>query len=203
MRSLILSQDLLDLPDRFDRFVEAHSQFVEAQHGFNARIEQFIAEQQEANRLNNSRLNNIEGRLGNLDGAEYERRSRNRALGRAMAEFRFTGAYVALHQGGHIDPRFMSSISRAIDRGDITRQRTGDLLETDVIVSSGDNRHSVFEVSITADNDDIHRARARAEILAQITGGEVSPAIITANLNEPQREQAEAENVSVFVVPYP
>ena len=224
LRSLVLSEDLLDLPARFDRFVETQGEVnarlerniealqesyarlernIETLQASYARIEQFIEEQQETNRLVSLRLNNIEGRLGNLDGGEYERRCRSRALARTLTEFGFVGAYFALHQGGHTDPRLVSSLSRAINTGAITRFRTGDLLETDVIISSEDNRHAVFEVSITADNDDIHRARARAEILAQVTDGEVTSAVFTSNLSDQQREQADAENVAVFVVPYP
>ena len=266
IRSLVLSEDLVELPARFDRFVEAQGEvsarldrnfealqeshtrlehnievlqesyarieqnigalqesytrlehnievlqesYARLEHNIEvlqesyARIEKFIEEQQETNRLVNLRLNNIEGRLGNLDGGEYERRCRSRALSRTLTEFGFVGPYFALLQGGHTDPRLVSSLSLAINSGAITRLRTGDLLETDVIISADDNRHAVFEVSITADNDDIHRARARAEILAQVTGGEVTSAVFTSNLSDQQREQADAENVSVFVAPYP
>lgn len=209
LRALLLSEDVLNLPARFDRFVEEQRefnavvvQFIEEQQETNKELREANKEQREANRLTNMRLNNMEGRLGNLDGGEYERRGRARALARSLTAFGFVGAYFALHQGGHTDPRFTSSLSQAIKRGDITPQRAGDLLESDIVISAEGNRHAVFEVSITADYDDIHRARARAEIMAQIVGGEVIPAIITANLSSPQREQAEAENVSVFVIPY-
>ncbi len=101
------------------------------------------------------------------------------------------------------DPRLTQSIERAIRSGAINRETVVDLYETDLIVSARDNRHLVVEVSITADHSDIQRAKARASILADITNGTVTPAVITTNLNAPQREQAEAENVSVFVVPYP
>ena len=210
IRSLVLSEDLVELPARFDRFVEAQGEVnARLDRNFDAlreslnRIEKFIEEQQETNRLVNLRLNNIEGRLGNLDGGEYERRCRSRALSRTLTEFGFVGPYFALHQGGHTDPRLVSSLSRAINSGAITRFRTGDLLETDVVISAENNRHAVFEVSIIVDNDDIHRARARAEILAQITGGEVTSAVFTSNLSDQQREQADAENVYLFVAPYP
>ena len=66
LRALLLAQDLLDLldlPGRFDRFVET---------------------QHETNRLTDRRLNAIEGQLGNLEGGEYERNVRNKALARCM-----------------------------------------------------------------------------------------------------------------------
>ena len=47
LRALLLTQELLDLPGRFDRFVEA---------------------QQETNRLTDRRLNAIDGRLDRVDG---------------------------------------------------------------------------------------------------------------------------------------
>ena len=259
LRSLVLSEDLLDLPARFDRFVEAQGEvnaslrqsvealqasnarlerfveelqasnarlerFVEELQASNARLErvveelqvsnarleqsveelrEFVREQQETNRLVNQRLNNMEGRLGNLEGREYERSTRSKALSRSVAVLGFNGPYVALNQDGHTDPRFVRAFALAVNQGAVGRERSSDLFEADVVVSNEDNRHAVFEISITADNDDIHRAKARAEILAQITGGEVTPAVITANLRGPQREQAEAENVTVFVVPYP
>lgn len=209
LRALVLSEDLLDLPARFDRFVETQGevnarleQNIAALQESYARIEKFIEEQQETNRLVSLRLNNMEGRLGNLDGGEYERRCRARALSRTLTEFGFVGAYFALHQGGHADPRLMGAVDRAANSGAVPYQRSGDLFETDVIISTEDNLHAVFEISLTADNDDIHRARARAEILAEVTGGRVTPAVMTANLSEPQQHHADAENVTVFVVPH-
>ena len=66
LRALLLTQELLDLPGRFDRFVEAQREFNQAQREFNQA-------QQETNRLTDQRLNTIEGRLGNLEGGQYER----------------------------------------------------------------------------------------------------------------------------------
>ena len=224
IRALVLTEDLLDLPARFDRFVQAQGEFnarldrnLEAFQESNTRLERFVEEQREINRRvtqtfesiegrlgeMNGVLNNSRGRLGNLEGREYERSNRSKALSRSVTALGFSGPYVALNQDGHTDSRFIRAVALAVNNGTITRERSGDLFEADVIVANEDNRHAVFEISITADNDDIHRAKARAEILAEITGGEVIPAVITANLNEPQREQAEAEKVSVFVVPYP
>ena len=196
LRALILSEDLLNLPARFDKFIEE-------QRHINAELRQFNEEQRDTNSSFSQRFNVIEGRLGNLEGGQYEREIRSKAVSRCMLVLGFKSAYLALTQDGPTDPRLTQRIERAVAEGSVTRERIGDFFEADLVISANDNRHAVFEVSITADNDDIHRARARAEILAEITGGEVTPAVITANLNDPQREQAEVENVFVFVVPYP
>ena len=238
LRALILSEDLLALPARFERFIEEQRQVNDEQRQFNEGQQSFNDEQRQFNKGQQSfndeqrqfnegqqsfndeqrqfnkgqhqinegiiqRLNTIEGRLGNLEGGQFERNVRSKAFARAIVSLGFESAYVAMNQDGLTDPRLTQSIERAIRSGAINRETVVDLYETDLIVSARDNRHLVVEVSITADHSDIQRAKARASILADITNGTAIPAVFTANLSAPQREQAEAENVSVFVVPYP
>ena len=196
LRALLLTQELLDLPGRFDRFVEA---------------------QQETNRLTDRRLNaidgrldrvdgrldRIDGRLGNLQGGQYERTVRTKALARSMIALGFEVPYVALNQDGLIDPRLTSAIAQAIRDGLVSREDSADLFEADLIISAEDNRHAVVEVSLTADRDDIDRAKTRAGILAAITSGAITPVVITSRLNPAQSPQAEAAGVTTFVIPYP
>ena len=145
LRALLLTQELLDLPGRFDRFVET---------------------QQETDR----RLNNIEGQLGNLQGGQYERDVHNKALARSMITLGFQGAYISLAQDGLTDPKLTSAIAQAVQNGSITPDRFAELFEIDIIITADDNRHAVIEVSITADQDDIDRAKTRAGIFVAITG---------------------------------
>ena len=196
LRALLLTQELLDLPGRFDRFVEAQREFNQAQQEANQA-------QQETNRLTDQRLNAIEGRLGNLEGGQYERTVRTKALARSRFNLGFTGSYVALNQDGLTDPRLNSAIDQAIRNGLASRDGCADLFEADLIISAEDNRHAVVEVSLTADQDDIDRAKTRAGILAAITEGAVTPVVITSRLNPAQSAQAEAAGVTTFVMPYP
>ena len=196
LRAFLLTQELLDLPGRFDRFVEA---------------------QQETNRLTDRRLNaidgrldrvdgrldRIDGRLGNLQGGQYERTVRTKALARSMIALGFEVPYVALNQDGLIDPRLTSAIAQAIRDGLVSREDSADLFEADLIISAEDNRHAVVEVSLTADRDDIDRAKTRADILAAITSGAITPVVITSRLNPAQSAQTEAAGVTTFVIPYP
>ena len=189
LRALLLTQELLDLPGRFDRFVEVQREFNQAQ--------------QETNRLTDQRLNAIEGQIGNLQGGQYERSVRTKALARSMIALGFEVPYVALNQDGLTDPRLTSAIAQAIRDGLVTREGSADLFEADIIISAEDNRHAVVEVSLTADRDDIDRAKTRASILAAITEGAVTPVVITSRLNPAQSAQAEAAGVTTFVIPYP
>ena len=61
LRALILSEDLLDLPSRFDRFIEEQREAYKE-------LRQFNEEQRGVNQGFMNRLNSIEGRLGNLEG---------------------------------------------------------------------------------------------------------------------------------------
>ena len=196
LRAILLTQELLDLPGRFDRFVEAQQKANEAQ--------------QETNRLTDQRLNAIEGRLdrvegqlGNLQGGQYERTVRTKALARSRFTLGFAGSYIAMNQDGLTDPRLNSAIDQAIRNGLVSQDGCADLFEADLIISAEDNRHAVVEVSLTADRDDIDRAKTRAGILEAITEGAVTPVVITSRLNPAQSAQAEAAGVTTFVIPYP
>ena len=158
LRALLLTQDLLELSGRFDRFVQAQQEFNSAQREANEA-------QQEFNRTTDQRLNAIEGRLGNIEGGQYERAVRTRALARSLNSLEFNRPHMALNQDGLTDPQLTSAIDQAIRNGTITRDNSAELFEADIIISAEDNRHAVIEVSITADQDDIERAKTRAGIL--------------------------------------
>ena len=90
-----------------------------------------------------------------------------------------------------------------LTRGWLSTEDTGDLYEADLIISDENNRHAVFEVSITADEYDIQRARQRADILEAVTGGAVTPVVITTRIDDTYYDLANAEGVTVLVIPYP
>ena len=166
LRALLLTQDLLDLPAQLESFIQAQQEFNQAQREFNQVQQKANEAQQETNRLTDRRLNAIEGQIGNLQGGQYERFVRTRALARLRITLGFTGSYVALNQDGLTDPRMTSAIAQAIRAGLVTRESSADLFEADMIISGEDNRHAVVEVSFTADRDDIDRAKTRASIMA-------------------------------------
>ncbi len=182
IRSILLSEELLNLPARFAEFVQLT---------------------QESNRLTNERLNRLEGRMGNLEGSDYERKVRYRAMSRAQLRFGLDNPYLALTQSDPASPRLTSAIAQAIGNGAISLEQSEDLYDTDIIISDEGNRHVTIEVSLTADKDDIDRVNRRAGVLSAATGGTVTPAIITASLNDAQQEQAAAEEVAAFIIPYP
>ena len=195
VRAVLLTDDLLDLPARFDRFVQS-------QEETNRHLSELLAELKEVSEDNRRRLNRVEGRLGNLEGGQYEQTIRAKALARCQLHFGFEGVYYALSQDGIADSRLLSAVGHALNEGLVSTADTGDLYEADLIISGENNRHAVFEVSLTADDYDIRRARQRADILEGITGGAVTPVVITPRMDDARYAQADADEVTVFVIPY-
>ena len=204
LRALLLTQDLLDLPGRFDRFVETQREFNQAQQKANEA-------QEETNRLTDRRLNAIEGRLdrvegqlGNLQGNQYERTVRTKALARSMIH---PGLHRLLrcpepgwpdrspadqrHRPGHPGRtrhpgrfrRPLRSRPHNLGRGQPARGRRG-------LPHGGPGRHR------SGENPGRHHG-------VSVTGGTVTPVVITSRLNPTQSAQAEAAGVTAFVIPYP
>ena len=252
LRALLLTEDLLDLPARFDRFVQSQEETNRRQEETNRHLSEMLSELKEVNEDSRQRLSRLEGqvtslegqvtslegqvtslegrftglegrftslegrftslegrftrmegRFGNFEGAQYEGMVRTKALARAHIQLGFEAPYVALHQEGLADPSLVSAITHAVRESLVTIEDSGDLFEADLIISDEDNRHAVFEVSLTADDHDILRAKRRAETLGTITGGAVIPVVITARIDDARYGQADSEGVMVFVIPYP
>ena len=224
VRARILGEELMQLPARFNAFVERVEGFIERFTAFMERTEEFMAqtkefmarteefmartseileEQRAINQRTERRLNLLEGNVGILQGAQYERSVRTKALARSQNVLGFISPYMALNQDGMTAPSLNSAVAQAIRSGTVTLDGSSDLFETDIIVSTEDNRHAVIEVSLTLDYQDIDRAKSRAGIMAAVTGGTVTPAVIASRVSEAQRDYADAEGVIVFVIPYP
>lgn len=171
---------------------EVQTQHGDRMDGFHTRMDGFDA-----------RMDRMEGRLSNVEGSAYERNVRAKALFRAQHRLGLAEPYIALTQDGQAAPQLHRAISRALSSGVLSLDQSSEVYDTDLIISGADNCHVVIEVSITAGEDDIRRARRRADYLAAATGGTATPAVITAVLDEAQRAQAAEQEVATFIVPYP
>ena len=144
------------------------------------RLEKGQARLEEGLQSTNLRLNQVTGDLGNLRGSDFERKVRYRAMYLASEQFGIENPDIALSQNDPRSPALHQAISRALRDGRITPAQSTDLNDADIIISGDDNRYAVIEVSITAANGDITRARTRANILRNATQGETFAAIVAA-----------------------
>ena len=177
VRRLLLTQELIELPERFARF-EANAE---------------------------RRFTSIEGDLGRLKGAEYERRigrsfasygsmAFRQRHGRALRRNRLLYGSIPGRDGG-----FEEMIADAVDNGLISEAEWVELEQADAVMTGQDGGASVYfvgEFSITVNHIDIDRAIARAVILSKATGSDAWPMIIGEAVPQPQRTRAEAEQVA-------
>ena len=203
IRSLLLGQELLELPERFAKFVQLTTENFQLIHQRLDNLETRMDRLEGRFGHLEGRFGHLEGRFGNFEGNDYERRIRTKMLFRARNLLGLERPYLALTQEGLVAPQLDSIIARAIDTGSIDLEQSQDLHETDLIIMGQNNRHTAIEISLTADSEDINRAKRRADILSAATGDTVTPAIITATLPDTERDEAAANDVIPFIIPYP
>lgn len=139
--------------------------------------------------------------MDNLEESYYERLIANRAMLRARRHFGLNNPVIAMSNYLPHSPDFDRVLTRAVQSGEISDEDMYDLYEADIIVSDAADRYVVFEVSLTADSDDIARAARRADLMTAISGAESMAAVATENIHELQQDLAERMNVTVFIIP--
>jgi hypothetical protein len=220
VRRLLLSQELIELPERFARF-EAYveRQFTEVRSDI-ARVDGDITEMRsniihirgEVTELRGEvaelrgEVTEIHGDLGRLKGGEYERR-----VGRMFASYA-SGAFRQRHNrplrrnrllvGASQVPtaEYQDILANAVENGEISVAEMDDLQEADAVMRGQDQGSAVYfvgEFSVTVNNHDIDRAISRASILSKATGSQTWPLVIGATIPDPQRARAEAGGVAL------
>lgn len=176
----LLTEALLMLPERFDRFED--------------RFDRFEAE-------NAQRHERTDARLKNLEGSAYEAKIHIKLMARCITRHGFEEAEEALSQAVPHSSKLQRTVNAAVREGRITPEERAELLLADVIISAEQNRHMVAEASLTAADHDITRAAARARAMRAATGGEVIAAVAAENIDGRQRDLARQLDVEVIVIP--
>lgn len=231
VRHVIISDELLSVPQQLAEFIRSTNEFIQATNeNFRLvyeRLDRLEAGQAELRTGQDElragqdelraglselkdgffrqerRINSLEGRFSNFEGSDYERRLRNRLIFRAAHRFDLVRPIIAMTQDNQSVPQLTSIIHRAIRHGVITIDEAEDLHEADIVIMSEDDRHVLAEVSLNADEDDLMRALRRSRILATAANATVIPAIVTPNPSDFLRAQAEAYGVDLFSISYP
>ena len=202
VRSVLLTQELQSLPERFDRFVELTRENNELVNRRLERLEegqQRLEERQqrleEGQRRLEREIETLKTDVGTLKGSDTERRARENILNIAKDELGLSRGSILLARGRNTDPEFLGSINNAEVLSLITEEQADHVLLADIIIRARrveDRRyvHGVFEISSTIGLNDIRRARDRADAVAAVIGGTIQP---------PQRAQAEELDVRVLI----
>ena len=194
VRHRILTEELMRLPARFDRFVAVTEAFMEEQRQVNANTAEFIDEQRRVNaeqrqinaeqRETNARM---EGHIARIDNAMDRIRE---DIGTMKADHARTNTAreargIAYNMGFQLvrtlsydDLLALEIAGGAADlsRGERESFRRADLV-MEVAAEDGTTHYIALEVSFTGDERDTSRALRNAELLTRFTGHPARAAI--------------------------
>ena len=220
IRGIMLGRELLELPQRFAEFVrvtEENNRLVAERLG---RLETDVAElKTDVGSLKTDmadmkvwrgettlRLDRIEGRLGNLEGAELERRVHGDIANVASRWLGLNRVRIMQSRIVARSPEFQDIIDDAAEQNLITYEQGDHLQETDIIVfargrSDRQPVHLAIEVSRTIADHDITRASERARSLSTIFGTPAISVVVGGNISQPQQELAESLGARAIILP--
>lgn len=207
VRAQLLGEDLIQMPAKFDAFIEQMTAFVAEQKQFNAEMTRFVAEQREINTRLELRLDGL-GRdvseLGdglNVLNKSYETLSeRVGRIGDDVA--RLKGYYtreVTLRHAESIALDLGLEYVRLLTSGELTRMvlkaSAGKALTSDfrsfrladLIIEANDGetvQYIAVEASFTGDSRDTNRALRNASLITGFTGCPAHAAIATVKNHE-------------------
>ena len=217
IRAILLGRELLELPQQFAEFVRVTEEnnrlvaerldrledHVVGMKGDMIGLKADMADMKEWRGETTLRLDRIEGRLGNLEGAELERRVHSDIANIAARRLDLNRVRVIKSRIVLLSTEFQDAIEDAVEQGLITDDQGYRLGMTDIIISArrrSDRQdvHAAIEVSRSIADRDITRANERAQSLSAILGAPAISAVIGGNIEPPQQELADSLNVSAI-----
>ena len=204
LRRRLLSKEVIDLPgivaqlantvsemaNTFDRRLTAVENWLDSIDGHMAQLI--------------SQVNNVDGRVANLTGTDYERKAARRIQSLLSRYMRLTRIQV-LHSPAHETADYLvSTLNGAMDTGRVSAEEADDLEQADIIVMTddpdGSKRYIVAEASVTINDSDVDRADRRAHTLATATGTPTTAAVIGSAISDTNRRRAGESNVIILTL---
>ncbi len=227
IRSLLLSKELLDLPNQFAKFVETTNRNFQLVYERLERLESDVAvlktdmttvkadvaevkadvaEVKADVAVIKTDMGQVKGQVGNALGINYEikiEKNIGSIAGQHLQVRRINilkGAWIGLA------PSLRDLIEQAEDDGIITEEQNYELGLTDLIFDGrrrddASTIHVAAEISVTIGNTDITRATERADILRAVIKQPVVPAVIGSRIDDTRSAMAAANNVTVILMP--
>ena len=213
LRNLLLSQELLDLPEKFAQFVQTTNDNFQLVNRRLDRLEEDVGVlkedmglvKQDLNQVKEN-LNRVNGKMDNALGANYEFKIQ-RNIGSIAGQY-LNLRRVRVQQGPRTDrdPRLEELLEQAEDQQLITKEQYLDLQRLDLVFTGRQQDRAgettgAAEISITIGNNDIERAARRAQALNQALNQEVIPVVIGAHIDEERKQMAQERAVSIMLEP--
>ena len=196
LRGVLLSRELLELPEEFAKFVQLTNTNFEL---VNTKLERLET------RLE-TRMDGMDGRMDNGFGTNYEIKVERNLMSHAGQHLNLRAVRVLRGIMTSQDAAFNQVIESAVDDGKISWQDHDELMLCDLIFTGrarggGEEVHVAAESSITAGDHDVERAQERARILRQVIGQDAIPLVICANIDDQRAQMARERGVAVIRVP--
>ena len=222
VRRELLSQELIELPEKFAEFVTQTLQEISEIKARLERLEKTVAwlvetvtKLVETVSMLVERMDRIEGTVerlegtverlegngGRLEGSDYERHVSRTLTGTVSDILHLRRGRIVHSAAFGTNPEFHDQMDAVVEADRITDSQLNELLNTDAILRAtegGITVYAVAEISITVHEGDIIRADERAAILREGTGSMAYPVVIGDSIPQPQMAQADARNVRVI-----
>jgi hypothetical protein len=221
VRSVLLSQELLNLPKEvadLTRAVRENAETVnrrlealeKGQGELRAGQEELRAGQQrlETNQQQlQSSVNSMRGELGNVSGASFQRQAAKFADRIARREFQLDQREV-VHYAEQVEGlKLRPILERAADDNSrpFADNDVDEVERADAVISGktpeGKDAYLLVEASIMVDDEDVNRARKRADLLQNATGATAHAVVIGRAITEDGARLAGTEGVTFRELP--
>lgn len=200
VRSRILGEELMQLPARFNAFVERVEAFMERTEAFMHRTEEFMVrmqrfvEQQSAiNDRMIQRMDRLESDSSNMKG-EYARL-------KAVEDARGMAEDMGLEYIRTLTKDDLAQIAgKALSRESLRERRDQlrSFRNADLVFETRDGaatKYVAIEISFTADHRETDRAERNAELLTEFTGDAAVPAVASVRNDKYVERQVETGRV--------
>ena len=213
VRGVLLSQELLKLPETFAEFAKAtQARFDAVDQRFDAMDQRFDGIDQRFDGIDqrldrmDQRFARIDGSLDNLRGPVYEEK-----IARNLS------SYVNQHLGLRLpdvlkgpqgtDRQFEIEAHDAVDQSRISQEELNTLLQADLIFTAwphgGETPENVVaETGMTAADGDVNRAADRAGIMARLRQAPTRGVVFCSQVDDERRRKAREMDVSIVQIPY-
>ena len=187
-RRLILTDELINLPERFAAFAARVDDFIAKQERFNERVDDFIAEQRSINREQQTTNQRVERILADLRGSLTVRICRQNSDNIAAA--------LGLSIVDHLTPAALRAMVRSSRPADATDGDLQSFYRADLIASALDQDDNevylAVEASFTADTRDTRRAIRNANLLSELTGRPTHAVIAARHIDNDIRDEIQS-----------
>ena len=175
-RRLILTDELIALPERFAAFAARVDDFIAKQEQFNQRVDGFIAQQEQFNQRVDSRFDRMERDISHFKNRFSESQVAEESFTIAMA-MGFT--LVRVLSNSDLGQMCQHPAARALPQNDLISFTRADLV-LEVSDQEGKHQFIAVEISHTADLRDTNRAQRNADYITRFTGQPAHAAVASA-----------------------